>query len=315
MNQRVRPEVAGPMTGLLESDRASYREQARWSLSGVPWQRQTVFSWQLSDAERRGRFEKAWARGDLVYTLTQLWADQGVDVDGNKLVADLIRESPGRSSTPLNGGPGFRTLIRLEPSGRASIQTTTPPAPPQCHAGASRRGANSGDYGLWFTTNSCRRRGWRRVPRLAAFRAIMAVHPITGRGGKPLSDAWANGPKTYLGLAVAGFPILLLATGPGSPSVLSNMAVSIEQHVDWIVERLTGMREAGFTTIEATEMAQAGWTRHLADCSMLTLHRLANTWYTGANVPAKAREVQPDTGELVLTDASAASRPPRHARC
>ena len=78
--------------GALEGDRAAYREQARWSLAGVPWPQQTVVSWQLSDAERRERFEAAWAAGDLVYILTQLWADQGVDVDGNRIVADLIRE-------------------------------------------------------------------------------------------------------------------------------------------------------------------------------------------------------------------------------
>jgi acetyl esterase/lipase len=126
--------------------------------------------------------------------------------------------------------------------------------------------------------------------------AIMAVHPIAGRSGKLLSDIWANGPKTYLGLTVAGFPNLFMVTGPGSPSVLSNMVVSIEQHVDWVVDRLIAMREAGFATIEATETAQAGWTRHLADCSTVTLHRLANTWYTGANVPGKARGVMPYTG-------------------
>src|SRR4051794_22625139 len=77
---------------LLQSDRAGYREQARWSMAGVPYPQQTVVSWQLSDAERRERFEQAWAAGDLVNILTQLWADQGVDVDGNKVLADLIRE-------------------------------------------------------------------------------------------------------------------------------------------------------------------------------------------------------------------------------
>src|SRR6202011_3290064 len=110
--------------------------------------------------------------------------------------------------------------------------------------------------------------------------AIMAVHPITGRGGKSLSDVWADGPQTYLGLTVAGFPNLFMITGPGSPSVLSNMAVSIEQHIDWTVDRLMAMREAGYTTMEATDTAQAGGARPLADCSTLTLHRLANTWYT-----------------------------------
>ena len=126
--------------------------------------------------------------------------------------------------------------------------------------------------------------------------AIMAVHPISGRAGKSLSGVWANGPQTYLGLTVAGFPNLFMITGPGSPSVLSNMAVSIEQHVDWVVDRLIALRNAGFTTMEATETAQAGWAQHMADCAMLTLHRLANTWYTGANVPGKAQGVMPYTG-------------------
>src|SRR5436309_12556993 len=101
--------------------------------------------------------------------------------------------------------------------------------------------------------------------------AILAVHPITGRGGKSLNEVWAHGPETYLGLTVAGFPNLFLITGPGSPSVLSNMAVSIEQHADWVIDRLVALREAGFTAMEATDAAQAGWNRHLADCSMITL--------------------------------------------
>ncbi len=87
-----------------------------------------------------------------------------------------------------------------------------------------------------------------------------------------------------------------MITGPGSPSVLSNMAVSIEQHVDWVVDRLAALRDAGFTTIEPTETAQAGWGRHMTDCSMVTLHRLANTWYTGANVPGKVQGLMPYTG-------------------
>ena len=87
-----------------------------------------------------------------------------------------------------------------------------------------------------------------------------------------------------------------MITGPGSPSVFSNMVVSIEQHADWVVDRLVAMREAGFTAIEATEAAQAGWARHMADCAQLTLHRLANTWYTGANVPGKAPGLMPYPG-------------------
>src|SRR5690242_2863422 len=84
--------VPSDRAALLNNDRAGYREQARASMAGVPYPQQMDVSWQLTDDERRARFEKAWATGDLVYILTQLWADQAVDPDGNALVADLLRE-------------------------------------------------------------------------------------------------------------------------------------------------------------------------------------------------------------------------------
>ncbi len=286
---------------LLQKDRASYREQARWSLAGVPWPQQMAVSWQLSDAERRERFEKAWAAGDLVYILTQLWADQGVDADGNAILADLIREkirsivkdpATAEALTPHDHPFGAKrpcldtnyyatynrpnvTLVNLRKEPIEAITAT-----------GIKTGKRSVDVDvIVFATGFDAMTG-----------AVKAVHPIAGRGGKSLSDVWANGPQTYLGLTIAGFPNLFMITGPGSPSVLSNMVVSIEQHADWVVDRLMAMREDGFTTMEATETAQAGWARHMADCSMLTLHRLANTWYTGANVPGKAQGVMPYTG-------------------
>ncbi|OIM90694.1 steroid monooxygenase, partial [Bradyrhizobium elkanii] len=285
----------------FESDRAAYREQARWSMAGVPYPQQTVVSWQLSDAERRERFEKAWAAGDLVHILTQLWADQAVDVDGNRLVADLIREKIG--------------AVVKDPETAAAL------APHDHPFGAKRPCLDTNYYATYNRPNvtlvNLRQEPIKAITASgistdkrsfdvdvivfatgfdAMTGAIMAVHPISGRGGKSLSDVWAHGPQTYLGVTVAGFPNLFMITGPGSPSVLSNMAVSIEQHVDWVVERIAALRDAGFTTMEATETAQAGWERHMADCATLTLHRLANTWYTGANVPGKPQGVMPYTG-------------------
>jgi cation diffusion facilitator CzcD-associated flavoprotein CzcO/acetyl esterase/lipase len=285
----------------LESDRAGYREQARWSLAGVPLPPSPVVSWQLSDAERRERFEKAWGAGDLILILTQLWADQGVDVDGNALLAELIREK-------------IRATVK-DPATAAALS-------PHDHPFGAKRPCLDTNYYATYNRANVTLVDLRQEPITsitassiktgkrtfdvdvivfatgfdAMTGAIMAVHPITGRSGKALSDVWAEGPQTYLGLTVTGFPNLFTITGPGSPSVLSNMAVSIEQHVDWVVDRLIAMRESGFTAIEATETAQAGWARHMADCSMLSLHRLAKTWYTGANVPGKAQGVMPYTG-------------------
>src|SRR5690606_5459002 len=108
---------------------------------------------------------------------------------------------------------------------------------------------------------------------------------IRGRDGLTLKEKWEQGPRTYRGLTAVGFPNLFMVTGPGSPSVLSNMAVSIEQHVDWIVDALASMRDRGFTTIEPTPTAEAGWAQHVNDCASITLFPKANSWYMGANVP------------------------------
>ena len=112
----------------------------------------------------------------------------------------------------------------------------------------------------------------------------------------PLAAKWADGPRTYLGLMTAGFPNLFMITGPGSPSVLSNMAVSIEQHVEWVSDCLRHMREHALTVVEATPMAEAGWVQHVNDFGDLTLYPRANSWYTGANVPGKPRVFLPYVG-------------------
>ena len=119
---------------------------------------------------------------------------------------------------------------------------------------------------------------------------------IRGRGGLPLKDAWREGPRTYLGLAMPGFPNLFTITGPGSPSVLSNMPVSIEQHVEWIGDCLGAARERGADVIEATEAAANAWTDHVQQVASLTLHPKAASWYMGANIPGKPRLFLPYIG-------------------
>jgi len=125
--------------------------------------------------------------------------------------------------------------------------------------------------------------------------AIVSVD-INGRNGLSLKQKWAEGPLTYLGLTTVGFPNLFLITGPGSPSVLSNMAVSIEQHVEWVSDCLAHLRDTGVTTIEPTPTAEAGWVQHVNDCADITLFPQANSWYMGANVPAKPRVFLPYIG-------------------
>jgi cyclohexanone monooxygenase len=112
---------------------------------------------------------------------------------------------------------------------------------------------------------------------------------ITGRGGRTLAQHWQDGPRTYLGLACAGFPNLFLVTGPGSPSVLSNMIVSIEQHVNWISDCIATLSERRAATFEATAEAEQAWVEHGAAVAAPTVYPGAKSWYTGANVANKPR--------------------------
>lgn len=119
---------------------------------------------------------------------------------------------------------------------------------------------------------------------------------IAGREGVRLRDKWQDGPRTYLGLMTAGFPNLFMVTGPGSPSVLSNMMVSIEQHVDWIIDCLAHLRAQGLAVIEPTEQAEDNWVAHNSDVAQGTLYPKAASWYMGANVPGKPRVFMPYIG-------------------
>jgi cyclohexanone monooxygenase len=116
---------------------------------------------------------------------------------------------------------------------------------------------------------------------------------IQGRGGQTLKQKWEAGPLTYLGLMTAGFPNLFMVTGPGSPSVLSNMIVSIEQHVEWISDCLTAVATRQGDCIEATPQAEQNWVQHVAEAADRTLFPLANSWYMGANIPGKPRVILP----------------------
>lgn len=119
---------------------------------------------------------------------------------------------------------------------------------------------------------------------------------IRGCDGSSLKQAWSAGPRSYLGLMSAGFPNLFTVTGPGSPSVLSNVIVSIEQHVDWIADCLAHLRRNGLNRIEADRQAQEDWVAHVNEVAHRTLYPQANSWYMGANIPGKTRVFMPYIG-------------------
>jgi cyclohexanone monooxygenase len=119
---------------------------------------------------------------------------------------------------------------------------------------------------------------------------------IQGRGGVTLREKWAAGPRNYLGLSVPGFPNFFTVTGPGSPSVLTNMVVAIEQHVEWITDCIEFMRDHGHGFIEATQASEDEWVEHVNAVAASTLYPTCTSWYLGANIPGKPRVFMPLPG-------------------
>ncbi|HEY2285186.1 MAG TPA: alpha/beta hydrolase fold domain-containing protein [Streptosporangiaceae bacterium] len=289
----------------LASDRDGYRDAARWSAGGAPGEVTDILGGTASEEVRRERFEAAWAAGEL-FGILGVFADQGVNPASNEIVAEMIREKIrsvvadpavaealcpkdhyfGTKRPCLDTGyfetynlPHVR-LVDLRQQPIASITET----------GIDLSGTPGGPAGeslefdaLVFATGFDAMTG-----------ALVGVDVTSG--GASLADKWAAGPSTYLGLMTAGFPNFFMITGPGSPSVLSNMAVSIEQHGDWVAGCLAAMREDGFETIEPTLLAEAAWNQHVQDCAAISLHPTANSWYMGANVPGKPRFFLPYIG-------------------
>ena len=122
---------------------------------------------------------------------------------------------------------------------------------------------------------------------------------IHGRDGVSLNEAWRAGPRTYLGLQMAGFPNLFTLTGPGSPSVLVNMPVAIEQHVGWVTDCIAYLRSEGIERIEARAEAADRWVEQVnAAANATLLPQAGHSWYLGANVPGKPRVFMPYAGGM-----------------
>ncbi|OGB08244.1 MAG: steroid monooxygenase [Burkholderiales bacterium RIFCSPHIGHO2_12_FULL_69_20] len=294
-NGPVRPERLAP----LAADRDAYRLAAKWSRAGVPSEPTQVYGRYSTPEVQTERFEAAWATGELVPILG-VFADQILFPDANAIVAGKVREK----IHAVVDNPETAELL----------------SPKDHHFGTKRPCLDTGYYQTFNRPNvrlvDLRSRPITGITETgialadeamdfdaivyatgfdAMTGAIVSVD-ITGRDGQTLQQKWAHGPLTYLGLMTAGFPNFFTITGPGSPSVLSNMMVSIEQHVDWVSDCLVRLRAQHLTTIEPTATAEAGWMVHNQDCAAITLFPSADSWYMGANVPGKPRVFLPYVG-------------------
>jgi cyclohexanone monooxygenase len=254
----------------------------------------------LDDGEnaRRVKYEQRWAKGGLTFMLA--YNNLILDKIANETAANFVREKIAE--------------IVKDPATARRLQ-------PDDHPIGSKRICVDTDYYATFNRpnvtlvdirrggieeilpNAVRARGQAyEIDALVlatgfdAMTGSVAKIDIRGRGGRTLKQKWAEGPKTYLGLTSEGFPNLFIITGPGSPSVLSNMIVSIEQHVDWIGDCLAFMRNRGLVSMEATRDEEEKWVAHVNEVAQMTVYPQANSWYMGANIPGKPRIFMPYIG-------------------
>jgi cation diffusion facilitator CzcD-associated flavoprotein CzcO/acetyl esterase/lipase len=286
--------------------KANYRGRrrlSRESLSGAPTSHPSVLSQrsalEATPEERERAYERGWAQGGIG-GITLAFNDINVNAQANATAADFVRDK-------------IRSIVRDPATAEALCPTS--------HPVGTKRICVDIEYFETYNRDNVTLVDVRSAPivRLTAggietataeyeldvivfatgFDAITGALldiDIRGRGGRLLSDKWSGGPRTYLGLATAGFPNLFLVTGPGSPSVLSNMVLSIEQHVDWIADCIGHLREQALDTIEATPDAEDGWVAHVNEVAEATLFPQAKSWYLGANVPGKPRVFMPYLG-------------------
>ncbi len=283
----------------IAADREGYREAGKWSRGGVPLEYPVDMAASVPRDEQLRRLEAGYQSGEL-FGILGVFADQATNKAANDVVTDFLRDK-------------IRSIVK-DPEVAETLC-------PKDHALGTKRPCLDTGYYETFNLPHVKLVDLRKTPLVTitetgietseetfefdvlvlatgfdAMTGALVGVDITGKDGATLKDVWAHGPVTYLGLMTVGFPNLFMITGPGSPSVLSNMSVSIEQHVDWIADQLDRLHKDGFERIEPTETAQAGWVTHVNDCGDITLFPTANSWYMGANVPGKPRVFLPYVG-------------------
>jgi cation diffusion facilitator CzcD-associated flavoprotein CzcO len=282
--------------------RTEYRNRARNLPFGILIEQRETSALDVSPEERQEEYEKRWQCGG--FSLGGAFSDLILNQEANDTAADFVRSKiretvhdpeVGEKLLPRDYPIGAKRLcvdtgyheafnrdnVTLIDTRESPIEEITP-------GGIRTSQAEYALDSIVFATG------------FDAMTGALNNIGIRGRGGVALKEKWSGGPRTYLGIMIADFPNLFTITGPGSPSVLSNMVVSIEQHVDWIADCLAYLRQHHIASIEATPEAEDAWVAHVNEVANFTLYPLAHSWYTGANIPGKARVFMPYIGGVPM---------------
>jgi cyclohexanone monooxygenase len=282
----------------LAEIKANYRDRRALTLltrGGSPYQYRSDSPLDVDADTRRAAFEAAWERGGTHFVRS--FGDLLTNEDANALAVDFVTDK-------------IRSIV-TDPAVAAALTPTDHPL-------GSKRICADTRYYETFNRDNVTLVDLRRTPLVevtptgvrtdtagydiddlvlatgfdAMTGSFLAID-VRGAGDVSLRDVWRGGPRTYLGVAVAGFPNLFLLSGPGSPSVLANMVRTAEQQVDWLADLLRYAADRGATSIQADPAAQDDWVRHVNDAAAGSIYHKANNWYLGANVPGKPRVFMP----------------------
>ena len=294
------PAQNGPLSDQfvkqIKSDYKNFRAKNNEMPAGFGsrWARYDDSVLEADPEERKRRFDEKWNIGGFQFL--SAFGDIGMDMEANKIAADYVRDrirrivkdpetaellcpeqviGCKRLCVDTNYYDTFnRDNVKLVSVKDHPIETLT-------EKGLVTNGKEYEFDIIVFATG------------FDAMTGSLLKIDITGRDGMPLKEKWAAGPRTYLGLQTYGFPNLFTISGPGSPSVLTNMIVSIEQHVNWTTRCILHMRMNEMNYIEPVLSAEDAWVKHTNEVSEMTLYPSCNSWYLGANVPGKPRVFMP----------------------
>jgi cation diffusion facilitator CzcD-associated flavoprotein CzcO len=285
----------------IRADYAAIRAMARTTTNGYPFAPPPVSAMDLTEEERLARYEAAWERGGMRFRAT--FNDILTNKDSNHTASEFIRAK-------------IRSIVK-DPVVAEKLT-------PRDHHFATKRPPIDSEYFETFNRDNVTLVDVKASPIIEitpdgirtqdaeykldiivfatgfdAMTGPLLALDIRGTDGVALKDAWAAGPRSYLGLQVAGFPNLFTITGPGSPSVLTNMPVAIEQHVEWISRCIADLRAEGLRRIEPQPEAVEKWVAHVNEAAQATLLPQAeSSWYLGANIPGKPRVFMPYAGGM-----------------
>ena len=279
---------------------AALRKQAKTTRSGILYDYSQYASADVSESERQQEYERRWAKGGANYThaFNDIYSNQKANDDAAEFVRNKIRSTVKDTQVaellaPTDHAIGTKRIcvdtdyyetynqphVSLVDLRAAPIEAIVP-------NGIRTQHQTHELDSIVFAT------GYDAVT------GSLDRIDIRGKGGLALREKWTAGPRTYLGLMTAGFPNFFLITGPGSPSVLTNVIMAIEQHVEWIADCLKHMQSEGLNRAEASLQAEDHWVSHVNEVASKTLFTGTKSWYMGANIPGKPRVFLPYIGGL-----------------